>query len=189
MTIPSLPTDSLYKFLFIGGIVLMISSIYFHNELMISLPNNYIKIDSLGRQADYNRINSDRAIKDLESIGEEISENEKLIRSGKQVDISSIKPSLIIMKLRNDSLEIEGKRVLVIQKQLLDNQQRKLDNLDSFLMLFIIGFVLTIINIIFWHRQQKVQDKLQATQLAILELEYQSKLNPTKSDLTKYRKP
>jgi len=171
MNYPSLPTDATYKLILIVGILLIIYSGYeAKKNVNFSLYSEY-KTDSLGNQfsylMDYREANFKRIDSDTTILG--------------QIKQDSLARFLHFCFSSQFALEKEEAVFRVKTKQF---------DMDTYFSLFLLclGSSLSTYGFIKWNKQQKIDDMIKYKQLQILDLEYQSKLNPSKPDLTKYKK-
>ncbi len=167
MTIPSLPYDSFYKFLFISGIILIITALYLRNDFVIKIPDTTAKIDSITQNYRMIRLNSSFK-KSMDSVLD--LQNVKSTSKNSTNDASEIK-----LKYKSDSIKIRN-GVLANQYLLryhLPNYHTSL--LLRFEIMWWSGIIIALVGGFFWQRQQAVQDKIQVIQLKILEKQLNEK--------------
>ncbi len=167
MTIPSLPYDSFYKFLFISGIILIITGLYLRNDFVTKIPDTTAKIDSITQNYSMVRLNLSFK-KSMDSAL--VSQDTNLTPRSSISDVAQIKS-----KYKSDSIKIRN-GVLANQYLLryhLPNYHTSL--LLRFEIMWWSGIIIVLVGGFFWHRQQIVQDKIQITQLKILEKQLSEK--------------
>lgn len=157
MTFPSLPTDSLYKFLFIAGILLITVSVYLYGEHYIQssdrLGNSSVKLLEIGRELDLLEIKT----KSLKDSGKAASRNSIAINSDR---IAATK--IQMASLSNEVQSIERR-----------------NNIFSLLCstAIIIGIVLMRKGYNLWYEKlQEPLDKITAIELKLKELELEERL-------------
>lgn len=148
--LPNLPTDNLYKFIFVGCLFLIGIGIYFFSNIYISLFESYdtYKIESVKLDIDYNKLKL------------EYSKTEKLIES------DGSDPYYIDKVIgRLDSIVASFKENESILNSNIENVERKMRHFNCALPYLIVLLLLLIgLSVFFgfkWYdRLQKYQDKI-----------------------------
>lgn len=92
------------------------------------------------------------------------------------------------IKYTADSVkELSTKHLTQVEKLIEKLKTTTQENLYYYITTFI-GLALVGYGLLYWRHQQKVLDEILFYQRAIIELDYNQKLNPTKHDPTKYRR-
>lgn len=179
MTIPSLPFDSLYKFIFVGGLILCITSLYLRNEFVNNLPDSSSRIDSITRiyklaslKAHLDTIESSKLMSQYIQKSRQYIVSDNVDRSPYLSLIEKIRN----LKYHNDSISIE----MQILKNKFDLRYH-LANKETvlakdYLILIWIGLFVTLIGAISWYKQQKISDSIHKLQLEILKKELNQKI-------------
>ncbi|QPH37905.1 hypothetical protein [Pedobacter endophyticus] len=191
-SLPSIPTDSLYKFLFIGGLVLMIYSVYtvqnqntrlarqkFTVDSIRILQRTYFKLDSIVDRAHLiNYQDKQKEILDADKLYLELIRKKKdpreieIIDEQKrryraQINENSKRLDSLIKKHTKDVVQSELRSTEL--NSILDSTESNLRQANAGILL---GFLLLIIGGALWYcKIQKPQDRLQSIQLEIAEIE------------------
>ena len=170
-TTPTIPTDSLYKFLLVGGIVLMLASPYFYFKNQANFSNKLDKTDSTMTYIYYNQ---SRLTKELNSFNRKYT-SIKLNNNYTQKNIDSLKEQLEELVNFQDSLHNKFEMVKVNR----DYEQSIYGIIDSCLMLMLtIGIIMCGYGFYNWLvKVQNLQDKLLELEVnaRVKELNYNSR--------------
>ena len=184
MTLPSIPTDSLYKFIFIAGIVMTLFSMSSTNELISEFDSLNDKLISLNEIQVKNNLLLKRDSIEMGNYIDLLVHQTNLEKKDSLAKSSSYKSAYV--KLRIDSL-VMFKKIFDFKLQRLENEYQAIQGRLQFYNIseYVCAFMV-VVGMIFWFFQQLIQDKILKRQSNIIELEYQSKLKGL--DRTKYRK-
>lgn len=186
MNLPSFPTDNLYKFISIEGIILFVTALFYpeyrrseiNNE--IALNNGDVKRLSIENQKSSSKL---KEIKDeIEILDEKANNtgsivNDTLISrtrilSGKAdlVELSK-KIDKLVLEWKEINMTIELKRIDIdIKSELTENKREALRDLND-IMIFLgpLSMLLTFIGFVLWYdKAQKFQDKVLSEQTSKL---------------------
>jgi hypothetical protein len=164
MNFPTLPFDSLYKFMFIGGILFIIGSFYLqvqeinnvsHKKFLIDSLSNVIISDSLKTESIKNVLSK---MKKADSLNLELNEE-------------------LLGKFNNESFAYLGDRNIDLNKHqaALRIEYLKDSSFPYYWLGFGIGFFLFIYGGLLWFKQQVIQDSILQRQLDLLNLEVENK--------------
>jgi len=174
MNLPSFPTDSLHKFLFIGGIVMIVLAITIvednYKEMNKESDEYFAKLVTLN-------LSFDKLIYEQECLNEDLKYlNTILTTLTSEVDNGNFIEEEELKKIDELNNEIEIKqRELKIFKMEIDAEQEiinyneglteyiaeRVTNTRILMNLFLfLGFSLIIIGLINWSKSQKYQDKI-----------------------------
>lgn len=167
LTFPTLPTDSLYKFLFLGGISLFALSTILANQRYVEIIYNENHIDSAWKADTLKMVNykKERLLvqKSIESVSK--SDEQKL-------KSLLLKKEQINKNYATDSMRLEGIKYKYFNFYKI-HDRRKFD----IIMCSVLGMVLTFAGGIGWYyHQQRNQDELTIIQVKTAHLEYESAL-------------
>jgi len=202
MIFPSIPADSLYKFLSIGGLVM---AIFFSILLRENSANQFVhynSMDSLNREsAKFKKVlelRNDALKNSLERQKVVIDSLETVLFLDSIKAISGIlveKPKFSNQVRSVDSLFQENDKIdsmsSVFQKTseiLLHRYESLKDDNDLFRILAIVGFVLMSIGMSFWIPQQLKQDKIMKMQFQLTQIELNQKQLTPKVKYVRYSK-
>lgn len=171
MTMPSLPTDATYKLILIIGILLIITFGYNIKTSSSFLVYSEFKTDSLNQ-----------ALKDIKWLSEDALQQIE--------DSASLTDDKRVDSLNKVSYGFTRKYDQIVNDSKYFAYQVKQSSADVIysVSLFLLGLVMAVIGYRKWSKQQLIDDEIKRKQLQILDLEYQQKLSPLKTDFSKYNK-
>jgi hypothetical protein len=180
MTVPALPFDSLYKFVFITGIILILFGFYRLDKMNSALKYNKYTRDSLNVEETSDSLDFERIVASNALIAKSIQKSHPIANDER----------LEMMRLNNKDLENNRKKLrynrLVSIKAIYRLDVITFDKLEM-MGLMVLASVLFVYGFVKWNYIQKLQDQILKFQRDIVELEYIGKEKGT--DKTKYRKP
>jgi hypothetical protein len=182
MIFPSLPTDSLYKFLFIGGIFLLAYSFWSTDNLLEQLQASNIKIDSLDSQMLQNKL----------SIKHDSINTTALSRDNKDsyniVELKKVNLLLNRAVVKIDSFKMVTESKIRATKRIQTIDDQRILKISMWNRYGYFGLFLAVLGACAWAFQQNTMDHILRRQRDLIELEFQQKANPSKTDFSKYRK-
>ncbi|PWK74177.1 hypothetical protein LX99_03978 [Mucilaginibacter oryzae] len=129
ITVPALPTDSLYKFLFVFGIILLITGGYFATEVNKKYRVLILHVDSVTKNIKFKSLNltknTDSLKKQLDYLDKTVSKNQKKMDSLGKSQFHNHK-DFILSKKQSANLKIE-KIKLAIELDKLKNKHAELE--------------------------------------------------------------
>jgi len=191
-SLPNLPTDSLYKFVFISGIVLYIYSTYLLQNQNAELSRDQIEIDSVKwTQKEAIRIETLKSNRAKDNVNELVSEINKitkevaLIEQSKKNpknpnemlnDMLALKAKLLVVRAKNDSittninkLEVNAQIHSAKMNARLNKYEETLDDTRDYRTFAIVLFFAGLFSWFF--RIQIPQDKLTKLSVSLAELQ------------------
>jgi hypothetical protein len=118
--LPNLPTDNLYKFLFVFGIILLIASMYFSVQNMQMMTKRALTVDSVSFDVLSNS-------KKIEQIGNRIQKLQGEITVAKQAD--SIYSASERIQKKHSALDVQ--KMNSIEKKLANVTSEKMRGVDT----------------------------------------------------------
>jgi len=204
-SLPSLPTDSLYKFIFIGGLILIIFSAYLDQHQTTSQSQESFSVDSLGIIKSTNllgdsikNLHRDERMKYLQKVS--LSTNIQyvtMIRDKRsEAEIGIIKEMLdryneemnqIVSN--SDSLSRDYKNTYIEYQLRYSkakiNQKLAKENNHNIKIYFLFGMAMFLLGGILWcFKIQGPQDELQKIQLQMARLELQKQIATAATSVT-----
>jgi|GEM_PF-6062417 hypothetical protein len=175
MDVTSIPHDSYYKFMFLGGVVLILTSIFFFEENEKNHENHSLIRDSI--RVEFRSDSTKRA-----RYGEIIPN----LRSVTDAKLSAMEKKNIndFTSQALDELDKMNSRFNQNEHRLnlIDHQHQHFENARwRYLVIFAFGIIFIGIGGTKWEKEQKIKDKILQSQLDILELDYEQKKNETSS--------
>lgn len=192
--IPNLPTDSLYKFMFVGGLVMIISGYYLNHNLQNEVLEDLNKIHS--SQIEYRLFTSLDSIRDKTSSRKFDREYNKISHSLKNNNLESAQKSTIKLdSLLEKDLQVMEKLISSRIKSAQDSVKlveigyslNEVSKLYKYLM--ILGTIINFVGGICWYKKiQEPQDRMTKIQLEMMEIELEKAKNSNKLSSLKYPK-
>ncbi|WP_316797316.1 hypothetical protein [Pedobacter agri] len=172
MTLSTLPTDATYKLILILGLIMIVASLF--------------NLEKANGKVNYFEYRLDSMKNESKKLDFKFKLNIKKIKSSKLllpllVKADTFKKLAVLKELQREKLD---DYLTYCNYQL--NQSKS--DLINYSIIAVIGMILVRIGYGRWRNQQEIQDKILQKQYEILDLEFQSKLNPSKPDFSKYRK-
>ena len=183
LTFPNLPTDSLYKFYFIVGFIMMFLSIFVIYDRTNKVFVAATQIDSLDSYFTKSQELEIELIENQNKVLEETSQSyDKIIKSSPSV--TPLDSSRIIIKLMEERLQIQKQRYIedsISQRKFLDYKIQH-DKLNIYIkdktvvvvsiLFFLLGGYFFGYGGYYWTKKlQEPQDKILEIQLKLLEKE------------------
>lgn len=169
MNIPNIPTDSLYKFIAIAGVIMVIAPMYLlvsqYSKFKTASYEQEKNIAILKLKIDQDSLNADYLI---ESCNTNISKHDKTKKFTREMKDED-KDLLTKIRSNEESSLLHAKDIAIL---LIDNKRFEDLTKDSLMMikmfvpLFLIGFFLIFFGFLLWFRNiQAPMDKLLQNQL------------------------
>jgi hypothetical protein len=182
MTFPSLPTDSLYKFLFVGGLILLITSLYYDREKDLYTTKLIMTKDSVENNLIIVEAKILKSIEEKDTMRtkvtpEKYKELETRVKKRLDGDTSGLyKAGLVIDLSKSDSILVadHNKFLHLIGKFNVEYSKTKEDRCWIRICIFFASLFI-IVGIFSWYPQQKIQDDILKLQKDLLQIELEEK--------------
>ena len=177
MQLPTFPTDSLYKFLFIAGLAIIFFSSYLYVNQKNTLQE---KVDLV--EFEKQKISAELEIL-IDNNSEYLHDQDNLMKSLRDITKNTPQKAVDYYLRQNDSLAEIGKRYRETSNQikyntsLINSSEKKLDDgfknlykiLKTYIIISTIGIIITLISGSFWYcKIQKPVDKKIQLEIDIL---------------------
>lgn len=207
MVLPNLPTDNLYKFLFIGGMTLTITAVILSRnlggerlqkgeEINLSLKKLAIEyklesehIEDLGeiskmrRMKDSLSFNFDSTTIDRKNADSVKAFEHRLLTKFESF-ISKQEQHFQMLREPHKALALIDAEVESKNRFYLSNDKIYKNEMSILNFLFYLGWIITCLGVYLWNRKVQVPlDKRTALELKLLELEVKEKERPFKKDI------
>ncbi len=179
MTIPNLPTDNLYKFVALTGVVLLILSLLYPESQRTTIRDEITLYNGEVRKLNFERDKSKRKLKDIKEQVKELDKktnckcnsivNDSIISRTKILEGPDelVKLSLEIDRLVEEYVSINRELNMKVAEidaklELINNKNQDLEELNEATSLFIpFSFLLSIAGFFLWYdNTQKYQDRV-----------------------------
>jgi hypothetical protein len=202
LTLPTLPTDNLYKFIFLAGLVLIIYSSYIGEKHLSNTINIDTSLDSLDAIQKSNSRTLDYKIKEAKELTDRIKNNVyildsltnankkkqsikfKQLRSEVQTDLKTVNEEVIRIKDLRSKFDKQAVSHLNEARKLITSKVYSEFAIKTQYVFFMIGLISFIVGALSWlFIVQRPQDELNKIQLKLAQLELAEKSKKTKSSM------
>jgi hypothetical protein len=192
MNVPNAPTDSLYKFIFVGALLVVLFCFYRLGELRTTMTKEYAEIEfERAHDSVLNQIAHEKFLKDSVTLFREVFRFDSVLKANLFLNPDSIKASLKVESDKNHALydslisianEELAKSVGSQHKSkiLMDDLVEDAKDLKTWL---IMGLIFVWVGLCFWYlKLQRYQDEIIKSQ-AIQSRKRASQLDPIEKEM------
>lgn len=173
LTFPTLPTDSLYKFIFIAGVVLVVTSTYMMPRISIENLNEEVRLDSLQIMNHFESNVVKDSANEIERVLKKYDEEtDSLIKTNGKIANLRERYNKDVVPTKSQFKRLARKQMAYTIDSLFKDNRKKMNEkfyqMNNHLLknIFVLGWLLVSIGGVFWYLCiQQPQDELLKIQL------------------------